>query len=190
MGKLTVNVGGMFSGKSTLLQQQGRRHFCANQKVVYVKPSLDNRYSDDEIVTHDGKSVSAINIESSLKEYPELFSADVVLIDEIQFFKLNVVLEILELLKKGIDVYVSGLDMDYKGLGFAIVMTLMTMADEVNKLKSICECCGSSDAGMTGKRDVSISSCERFELGDQTLYIPLCRDCYYKLKFEGCIRNE
>lgn len=189
MGKLVVNVGGMFSGKSTLLQTQGWRHFCADQKVVFVKPVVDNRYSEDCIVTHDGKSVPAVNIKNDLNERPEIFDADVVLIDEIQFFKPSVVFEIIELLKKGTTIYVSGLDMDYRGLGFAIVMRLMTIADEVNKLKAVCEVCG-AEAGMTGKKDVKDSSSSRFELGSQALYSPLCRKCYDKLKFEGCIRSE
>ena len=199
MSKLIMNVGGMFSGKSTLLQQQGKRHMYAKQNVVFLKPAFDNRYSEDEIVTHEGNSVKAINVDDTLSKYGEIWTADVVLIDEIQFFPLSVVYEIKQLLAENIMVYVSGLDMNYRGRGFLVVEELMTIADEINKLKAVCEMCG-KDAGFTGKRhnhingatvsiNVSGENISEFELGEKELYIPLCRNCFNKLTNKGGCEN-
>lgn len=178
MAKLIMNVGGMFSGKSTELQKQGQRHLYAKQNVVFLKPIVDDRYSDDEIVTHDGKGVKAINIEKSIM-IPEVLTADVVLIDEIQFFPLSVCKEIQDLLNDGINIYVSGLDMNYRGRGFLVVEELMSIADEVHKLKAVCEMCG-EDAGFTGKRKMYGPSDSTFKLGEKDIYIPLCRECFCK----------
>lgn len=189
MAKLIMNVGGMFSGKSTLLQQQGKRHMYAKQKVVFLKPAFDNRYSEDEIVTHEGHSVKAINVEGNLSKYGQIWAADVVLIDEIQFFPLSVVYEIKQLLDENITVYVSGLDMNYLGRGFLVVEELMTAADEVNKLKAVCEMCG-NDAGFTGKRKLYGPSNSEFELGEKELYVPLCRKCFVEHLGKGGSGNE
>ena len=187
MAKLVLNVGGMFSGKSTELIKQGQRHLYARQRVVFVKPEMDDRYSTDEIVTHDGKRIKAINYCGWLL-VPEVLTADVVLIDEIQFFPIHVFKQIKELLADGKNIYISGLDKDFRGNGFLIVEMLMTEADEINKLKSVCEMCG-ADAGFTGKREnlfksstveiqVKEETVAQFELGEKDVYIPLCRSCH------------
>lgn len=182
MSKLVVNVGGMFSGKSTELLRQGERHMRAGHNVVFIKPKTDNRYSDTEIVTHNGQSVMA-NIadpaESILKYAEE--GTDVVLIDEVQFFTKRIIPSIWCLLDRGISVYCSGLDMDFLGDGFETVNELMAIADEVNKLHAVCKHCG-EDAVMSAKKNFHDFSQahERVELGSDDLYIPLCRQCYIK----------
>ena len=172
--KLTVNVGGMFSGKSTELQRQGKRHMMAGHKVVFLKPAYDNRYSDDKIITHDGQYVEAINVTNTITNKASV-DADVILIDEAQFLPYEILNEIRWMLREGKIIYVSGLDMDYTGRGFLIMEGLMTMADHVQKFKAVCEECG-DDATFTGKR---VNNGTRHELGSKDLYIPLCRKCYY-----------
>lgn len=173
--KLVCNVGGMFSGKTTELQRQGQRHLLAGHKVVFLKPSYDDRYSEDKIVTHCGQSIGAINVTDTIM-IPEVIGAEVILIDEVQFLHYGIANEIRELLKEGKTIYVSGLDMDSKGNGFLIVEALMTLADTVQKFKAVCEECG-DDATFTGKR---IENNQRHELGSMDIYIPLCRSCFYK----------
>lgn len=174
--KLVVNTGGMFGGKSTELQRQGKRHILAGHRVVFLKPKMDDRYSTDAIVTHEGESVKAINIEDSILENRTVIEADVILVDEVQFFNRNIIGDIDLLLRLGKTVYVSGLDMDFAGRGFPIVETLMAMADEVHKFKAVCERCG-ADGTFTAKRTDNKSL---VELGSRETYIPLCRRCYYK----------
>lgn len=173
--KLVCNVGGMFSGKTTELLRQGRRHVLAGHKVVYLKPKFDDRYSENEVVTHLGDSVKAINVMETLL-CDEVQGADVILIDEAQFLPYQLLNEVRLLLREGKTIYISALDMDAKGNGYLIVEGLMTLADHVYKFKAVCENCG-SDATYTGKR---VDNGIRDELGSKDLYIPLCRRCYYE----------
>ena len=100
---------------------------------------------------------------------------EVILIDEAQFFDRVLLQSINELLKAGKTIYVSCLDMDFKGQGFDTAMNIMAIADKVNKLKAICEDCG-EDAVISGKR---IQNDDVVELGAKDLYVPLCRKCYF-----------
>ena len=173
--KLVCNVGGMFSGKTTELLRQGRRHVLAGHNVVYLKPKFDDRYAENEVVTHLGDSVQAINVTDTLL-CDEVLASDVILVDEAQFLPYCLITDFRLLLMKGKTIYVSALDMDAKGNGYLLVEGLMSLADYVNKFKAVCECCG-SDATYTGKR---VKNDVRDELGSKDLYIPLCRKCYYK----------
>lgn len=180
LARLIVNVGGMFSGKSTELIRQGERHLLAKHKIAFFKPSVDNRYSNNEIVTHTGAAVKAIVVEPRESLLDHLDSdTRVVLIDEVQFFSKALIRDVWVMLKSGIDVYCSGLDMDYMGVGFNdTVKELMAMAYEVNKLHAICEHCG-ADATYSAKRDFDLyADIEKVKLGAQKEYIPLCLDCF------------
>ena len=185
VGKLVVNVGGMFSGKSTELLRQGERHTLAGNSVIYIKPSLDTRYSNSEIVTHRGNKVRAITVAGDLFSVMDKLTTDVVLIDEAQFFAYSVVADIMQLVSRGVQVYVSGLDMDFTGKGFGVIKELMARADEVKKFHAVCEGCG-KDAVFTGKR-VEQGTTETVQLGAKELYTPLCRECYRKAKEAGMI---
>lgn len=181
--KLVCNVGGMFASKSTALIAQGQRHMLAGHKVVYVKPAMDNRYSDDEIVTHDGKKVRALKVRTdggilSFHDWLTLFNADVILIDEIQFFDLKFVDDLNYFLMKGKVIYTSGLDMDFRGIPFPVTAHLMGMADEVIKYKAVCSNCG-NDGYVTVKTS---GSNDRLELGSKEKYQPVCRPCFYKFE--------
>ncbi|MCM3639674.1 thymidine kinase [Priestia aryabhattai] len=179
---LEVNVGGMFASKSTALLAQGKRHLLAGHKVLFIKPDIDNRYSEDEIVTHDGEKVEAIKLDTKagimgLDKFIKLHEADVLLFDEIQFFDLDIVTDIKFFLELGKAIYVSGLDMDYKGEPFNVTAYLMAIADKVNKLQAVCSECG-DDSYITAKTSGTDA---RVELGSKDIYKPLCRTCNYKL---------
>lgn len=179
MGKLTVNVGGMFSGKSTELLRQGKRHILAGQKTVFLKPIIDDRYNNYYIVTHKGEKIPAINITDSIL-VEDVKKADVILLDEIQFFKESVIEEVLYLISEGKKVYASGLDMDFLGVPFRNTMLLMGVADTVNKLHAVCSKCG-DDAVMSARISYSV---DQIELGSGDKYLPLCRSCYMKFRSE------
>ncbi|MGV2685426.1 thymidine kinase [Clostridium perfringens] len=172
----------MFSEKSKELIRQGERHLLAKHKVVFFKPSIDNIYSNNEIVTHTGAAVKAIIVgpKESLLDHLDQ-DVNVVLIDEVQFFNKSILKDVWVMLKNGIDVYCSGLDMDYMGTGFNdTVIEIMAMAYEVNKLHAICEHCG-VDAMYSAKRDFGIfHGLEKISLGTQKEYIPICIDYYVR----------
>ena len=168
----------MFSGKSSELQRQGKRHALAGRHVLYVKPKMDDRYSEDSIVTHDGKEVPAIAI-SDVTELLSLTmtSNTVILIDEVQFFdSAGAVMAINELIASGVDVIVFGLDMDRHGQPFGVVPYLMAIADEVNKFKAVCTHCGSDAWVSYGEFNEE----SQVVLGATEKYRPLCRTCYHK----------
>lgn len=181
---LTVICGGMFSEKSTELQRRGKRLERAGKKVIYFKPEMDDRYSENELVTHDGARVPAVNVATNAPirvTSREYFENDVFLIDEIQFFHSRILTAIEVLLNNGKTVIVAGLDLDYRAKPFFVTATLMAMAEEVIKLNAVCVSCG-SNAWVSDRKT---SDSERHVLGSEDIYQPLCRNCYNNKSFKG-----
>lgn len=184
---LTVIGGGMFAEKTTELQRRGRRLKRAGKRVAYFKPAMDTRYSENEIVTHDGAKVGAININENAplqltsREYFENY--DVFLIDEVQFFHSHIMTAIETLLREGKTVIVAGLDLDFKGQPFFKMGALMLMAENVVKLHAVCSECG-DDAWVSHKENNG----QRIQLGTDE-YTPMCRKCFNNLKKKGTVNN-
>jgi thymidine kinase len=175
---LTVIAGSMFSEKSTELQRRGRRLERAGKSVLYFKPKMDNRYSEDEIVTHDGKKVRCLNITDGEELLTRTYyDVDAILIDEVQFIKF-IAPTIERLLKRypDLSIIVAGLDMDFSASPFQSTAMLMAMAEHVVKLHAICSECG-QEAWVSARRG---DSKVREVLGSDDLYYPLCRECYYE----------
>jgi thymidine kinase len=143
-GWLEVICGSMFSGKSEELIRRVRRATFAKQEVKVFKPTIDNRYSDEAVVSHNGNSVIAIPV-SSPKEIFEHISekTDVIAIDEVQFFSNDIIDVVQTLADCGYRVIVAGLDQDFRGEPFGPVPTLMAIAESVTKLQAVCTVCGS-----------------------------------------------
>lgn len=168
-GTLEVICGPMFAGKTTeLLKRVLWAKNGLGQKVKVFKPAFDNRYSETEIVSHDGLRTKAdsINIWVDLE-----YDWDLVVFDEVQFFTdpyftgdfINIV---SNMLLNGTNVLATGLDMDWRGRPFYITSMLLGMADEVKKLKAVCSISG-RPAGKTYKK----TGCgESVELGATDLY--------------------
>lgn len=169
---LTVITGGMFAEKSTELLRRGRRLKRAGKEVGYFKPAFDNRYSEHEIVTHNGERVPAYSLDQAITMKSFEWIVDVFLIDEVQFFDKSIHSAIDYLLEQGKTVIVAGLDMDYQGHSFVITAALMAIAEDVVKLKAVCAECG-SDAWVSFKEDNG----QRLQLGTDE-YTPLCRKCF------------
>jgi thymidine kinase len=181
VGKLELDVGGMFAEKSTNLIRKGKRKIRAGKKVVFLKPMNDNRYSNESVVTHDGIEHKAISVKfddftgwvENFLENPKVQEADVVCIDEIQFFPPMIIVNIEELLYSGKDVYCAGLDMDRFGKPFGVVPYLMAKAEVVTKHKAVCGFCG-KDAWVTIGTD-KLKNASQVNVGND--YIPACRAC-------------
>lgn len=142
-GSLEIICGPMFSGKSEELIRRTKREKIAKKKVVIFKPEMDDRYSIDQICSHDGNNAEAINIRNAedMRGYIDA-SVDVVGIDEVQFIGGDVVNILRELVDEGKRVICSGLDMDFKGEPFGNVPDLLAIADSVTKLTAVCVVCG------------------------------------------------
>ncbi|ASS71679.1 thymidine kinase [Bacillus atrophaeus] len=179
MSKLTVFTGSMFAGKSTALVEAGKKESKEGKTVLFIKPTLDSRYSDDEIVTHDGESVRAMVIDHDtqmgMHDFFTIMGADVVLFDEAQFFTDDLVEMVSDLVGEGKTVYVAGLNTDYKLKPFETTVKLIGIAHEVNVLTAICADCAKQGATVTIKTS---GSDDRIELGSEDIYKPVCPECY------------
>jgi len=168
-GTLEVVCGPMFAGKTTeLLKRVLWARNGLNQNVKVFKPAFDNRYSETEIVSHDGLKTVADSITTWVELEEEW---DLVVFDEIQFFTdphfdRNLIKIVASLLTNGTNVLATGLDMDWRGEPFYVTGMLLAMADKVKKLKANCTISG-RPAGKTFKKSGKGSS---VELGATDLY--------------------
>ena len=146
MGYLEVITGSMFSGKTEELLRRVQRARIARRRVVLCKPDLDDRYRRDAVASHDGRDLEAVAVPAGrpreIVAVARQHRAEVVGIDEAQFFAREIVAAVLELVEGGVRVIVSGLDMDFARRPFGPMPELMAVADEVVKLKAICVVCG------------------------------------------------
>ena len=173
-GCIEVVCGSMFSGKTEELIRRLRRAQFANQKIAIFKPTVDNRYSEVEVVSHDFHKISSTPISSPaemLKVGPEI---QVVGVDEAQFFDESLVDVCQQLADRGIRVIVAGLDTDYLGLPFGPMPRLMAVAEDVQKVHAICVRCGA----LANHSHRLSKSQDLVLLGEKDVYEPLCRDCY------------
>lgn len=173
-GRIEVICGSMFSGKTEELIRRLRRAKIARQRVEIFKPSVDTRYSEEDVVSHDSNVLSSTPVEASGSIILLAGEADVVGIDEAQFFDDGLVSVCNQLADSGKRVIVAGLDMDYKGVPFGPIPALCAIAEEVTKVHAVCVRCG--DLAYLSHRTVRDD--RRVLLGEQDEYEPLCRRCY------------
>lgn len=175
-GSVEVVCGSMFSGKTEELIRRMKRAKFAKQKVEIFKPSIDVRYSEEDVVSHDHNIIPSTPVDSSQNILLLADDIDVVGIDEAHFFDMGIVDVCNQLATRGIRVIVAGLDMDFKGVPFGPMPALMAIADDVYKTHAICVHCG--DLAYVSHR--LVSSDKRVLLGETDSYEPLCRACYEK----------
>jgi thymidine kinase len=176
-GWIEVICGSMFSGKTEELIRRIKRAQFANQKLVLFKPIIDDRYHQENVVSHQGSSLKAIPVHDSKEILDQWKNEKVVAIDEAQFFDAGIIDVCNELAKKGTRVIIAGLDMDYKGVPFGPMPNLLSIAEYVTKVHAICVSCGNlaqyshRTANETGQ--VLVGAIEKYQ--------PLCRACYNKI---------
>ncbi len=175
-GRIEVICGSMFSGKTEELIRRMKRAQFARQKVEIFKPSIDTRYSDEDVVSHDGLSIDSTPVDNSSSILLLGSNCDVIGIDEAQFFDDNLVKVCNELARRGLRVIVAGLDMDFRGVPFGPMPALCAVADDVTKVHAICMRCGAL-AYVSYRK---IHNEKRVLLGEVNEYEPLCRSCYQK----------
>lgn len=175
-GWIEVICGSMFSGKTEELIRRLKRAKIANLKAEIFKPAIDLRFDETAVVSHDSNFIHSTPVANSHDILQLANNVDIVGIDEAQFFddKLINVCEALAL--HGTRVIVAGLDMDYKGRPFGPMPQLLAVADFITKLHAICVRCGNL-ASMSYRKSPSE---EPILLGEQDVYEPRCRKCYYE----------
>jgi thymidine kinase len=177
----------MFSGKTRKLLHKLNLAALAGQSVILFKPTIDNRYSDNLVVSHDGTSLPAVPVSSAEDIRDELAElvlngrrADVVGIDEAQFFDEDLAPLVEELANiHGVRVMISGLDLDFKAESFGPMPQLLCLADKIKKCKAVCAACGRYVPCRSFRLTEDI---EQVKLGDKKQYSPLCRTCFQHAK--------
>lgn len=177
-GRIEVVCGSMFSGKTEELIRRLKRAKFAKQQVEIFKPSIDTRYSDVDVVSHDQNTIQSTPIDSSSSILLLAGENEVIGIDEAQFLDDGLVDVCNQLANRGIRVIVAGLDMDFKGKPFGPMPALCAIADDVQKVHAICVKCG-SQAYVSHRL---VASDKRVLLGETQEYEPLCRECYQKME--------
>lgn len=181
-GSLEVICGPMFSGKSEELIRRLRRANIAKQKIAVFKPELDTRRGTDRVTSHNGSVMNALpiaHLEDILIHVAE-HQIEVIGIDEVQFFPSGIIEVICSLVESGKRVIAGGLDLDFRGVPFGPIPTLLAVADEITKLRSICTVC-CRDAHFT-QRLVNNTPANFDDpvilLGAEEAYQARCRTCY------------
>jgi thymidine kinase len=191
---LEIIIGSMFSGKTSRLVEIYKQCKFCNIAVAVINHSMDNRYDDELLSTHDKIKIPCIlvdklmdlwtediNLEETfdnniprVKDKYKVATSSVVLINEGQFFPdLEEFVKLL--LKYNKKVYVCGLDGDFERKKFGQILDLIPLCDKVNKLTSLCSKCKNGTPGIFSKRITNET--EQTVVGSEN-YLPVCRSCY------------
>jgi thymidine kinase len=180
-GWIEVITGPMFAGKTEELLRRIKRLEYAKKNIVVFKPLLDQRYSDNEVVSHNNNRTKSVNISIAsdvLKHVDK--DTEVVAIDEVQFLDEEIV-KILEYLSdQGKRIIVSGLDRDFRGEPFTFMPRLLALAEYVTKLTAICVKCGTP---ATRTQRIVDGKPARYNdpivlIGAEEAYEARCRKCH------------
>jgi len=173
-GWIEVICGCMFSGKTEELIRRIRRAQIAKQSVAIFKPRLDTRYSTEHIVSHSEQSLTSQAVDDASEILVLSQHAQVVGIDEAQFFKGNLVAVCEQLANQGKRVVVAGLDQDYRGKPFDPIPQLLAVAEYITKTLAICVVCG-NPADRTQRKTPQQ---DRVLIGAKDIYEARCRHCH------------
>lgn len=185
-GWIEIVCGSMFSGKTEELIRRLNRARIAKQKVEIFKPEVDTRYDDNDVVSHDSKSVSSIPVQNASQILFYLDDFEVVGIDEAQFFGDELVQVCNELANRGKRVIVAGLDMDFMGKPFGPIPKLLATAEYVTKVHAICMRCGN----LAHYSHRTIKNEKLVMLGETDIYEPLCRRCFNEAIHDNDSKDE
>ena len=170
-GWMEVICGSMFSGKTEELIRRLRRAEMAGLVVEIFKPKVDNRYSDDDVVSHNKNKIPSTAVETTAEILLLGSNCDVVGIDEAQFFDESIVDVANQLANNGVRVVIAGLDMDFLGRPFGPMPNLMATAEYVTKVHAICKRTGN----LANYSMRTSSSTDLVELGETESYEAVSR---------------
>lgn len=173
-GWIEVICGCMYSGKTEELIRRLRRAQIAKQQVLIFKPRVDNRYSTNQIVSHNEQSLPSVVIDNPREMLELSKNAQVIGIDEGQFFSHDIVSVCEELASRGKRVIVAGLDQDYRGRPFEPIPQLLALAEYITKTLAICMVCGNPadrTQRLTEQQELVV-------VGARGIYEARCRKCF------------
>ena len=175
LGWIEVICGPMFSGKSEELIRRLRRAEIARQRVQIFKPGIDQRYSEDHIVSHSDAKIRSDSVKDAAELEAKLDRrVEVIGIDEAQFLGDGIIDTVVRLADIGKRILIAGLDTDYLGRPFHPMPELLAIADEITKTLAICMQCG-NPAKHTQRL---VQSEELIVVGATGMYEARCRRCF------------
>ena len=183
IGEIEVICGPMFAGKTEELIRRTRRMEYAKKKYLIFKANIDNRYSTDEVVSHNKSKIKAISIDINKPEDIEKYVTDdisALVIDEVQFFDKSIIKLLTKYANQGLRIICAGLDLNFKGEPFGIMPELLALAEHVTKLTAICMVCG-EEATRTQRiidGKPAKASSETIMVGAKESYEARCRKCH------------
>ena len=180
-GWIEVISGNMYAGKTEELLRRVKRIEYAKKSVIVFKPTIDNRYSDNEVVSHNNGRCQSININKAaeIMKYVDPLPYAVA-IDEVQFLDHDIINVAEDLADRGVRVILAGLDRDFRGEPFGVMPELLARAEYVTKLRAICQVCG---APATRTQRIINGKPAKYTdpivlVGDKEQYEPRCRHCH------------
>ena len=180
-GSIEIICGSMFSGKTEELLRRLKRAEFAKQKVAVFKPLIDTRYDARKIVSHDSNAIKSKPVKLAIEILDQIDNAEVIAIDEAQFFDKELIRISNLLANQGKRVIIAGLDMDFKGKPFGIMPGLLAIAEHITKVHAICIECGTA-----ANHSYRLTKNQQLiELGDKLEYKALCRDCFFEKEDNG-----
>ena len=180
-GSIEIICGSMFSGKTEELLRRLKRAEFAKQKVAVFKPLIDTRYDARKIVSHDSNAIKSKPVKLAIEILDQIDNAEVIAIDEAQFFDKELIRISNLLANQGKRVIIAGLDMDFKGKPFGIMPGLLAIAEHITKVHAICIECGTA-----ANHSYRLTKNQQLiELGDKLEYKALCRNCFFEKEDNG-----
>ncbi len=184
-GWIEVICGSMFSGKTEELIRRLKRAQIARQKVEIFKPTVDVRFDEDKVISHNSNEIRSTPVPAAANIPILADGCDVIGIDEAQFFDDEIVKVCNDLANQGIRVIVAGLDMDYKGNPFGPMPALMATAEYVTKVHAVCTRTGN----LANYSYRKAPSEDLVLLGETDEYEPLSRAAFYKAMLREKVRK-
>jgi len=181
-GWIEVICGPMFSGKTEELIRRLKRALIAKQRIEIFKPVIDRRYHQENVVSHDERSIRSTPVSFSNDILLPAGNCQVIGIDEAQFFDVDIVTVCVTMANKGKRVIVAGLDLDYTAKPFGAIPQLLAVSEYVTKLQSICVICGNL-ASFTFRKT---NDQQKIKVGATESYEPRCRHCFVN----GMLKSE
>ena len=177
-GWIEVICGSMFSGKTEELIRRLKRAQFAKQKIEIFKPSIDLRYNDELVTSHDQNQIRSTPVPAAANIPILADGCDVVGIDEAQFFDNEIIKVCNDLANTGVRVIIAGLDMDYQGNPFGPMPGLMATAEYVTKVHAVCTRTGN----LANYSYRTSSEDDLVILGEKENYEPLSRSAFFNVK--------
>ena len=176
MAKLDIIIGPMFASKSYEILRRVNLLAVCNRKYLIVKPQIDTRYANNQVVTHNNEKMDCLSIDNLNSIYDNLNGINTLFIDEAQFFD-NLVEPVLKIVEEyNINVVVAGLDGDSNRKKFGKILDLIPYSDTCVKLTALCDLCKDGTPGIFSHRKIQDNN--QICLGAKSEYVAVCRKCY------------